>query len=63
PDDDLLVRLEVTRIRAGIIEFDVGVASANGDPISGAKARVFAPDDSYRAWWLEHRAGAGEATA
>ncbi|MEQ8230193.1 MAG: hypothetical protein RLW61_12675 [Gammaproteobacteria bacterium] len=63
PDEEVVIRLEVTRIRAGIIEFDVGVASANGDPISGAKARVFAPDDNYRAWWLEHRAAPDEATA
>lgn len=63
PNEDVVIRLEITRIRAGIIEFDVGVTSGSGEPISGAKARVFAPDENYREWWLAQQAREGEGGA
>ena len=51
PDEDVVITLEVTRIRAAIIEFRVSVDDADGAPISAAVARVLAPDDNYRQWW------------
>jgi len=55
PNDEVVITLEVKRIRAGIIEFHVAVDDAVGNPISGAVARVLAPDDNYRRWWEAQR--------
>lgn len=55
PGDVVVVTLEVARIRAHIIEFKVGVNAEDGSIISGAVARVLAPDEGYRAWWEQQR--------
>ncbi|MGE0485002.1 MAG: hypothetical protein AB7Q81_12745 [Gammaproteobacteria bacterium] len=57
PDDVVVITLEVKRIRGGIVEFEVRVADDAGNDISGATARVLAPDEGYRAWWAEARNG------
>ena len=60
PGEELVVTLEVTRIiRGGIIEVDITVADDRGVRISSAKAKVVAPDETYRAWW--EREGPGRA--
>jgi acyl dehydratase len=51
PLDELVVVLEVTRIRGGLVEIDVTVEDLDGNRITTAKAKVVAPDDAYRAWW------------
>jgi acyl dehydratase len=51
PNDVLVVTLEVTRNRGGLIEIDVEIDDTDGNRITHAKAKVVAPDDAYRAWW------------
>lgn len=56
PGDELEVTLEITRIRAGIVEVDVRVDDRHGVRITSAKAKVLPPDEAYRRWW-EGRTG------
>ena len=51
PGDDLLIGLEVTRMRGDMAEFKIVITDSEGNQISGAKARVMLPDATYREWW------------
>ena len=55
PDEEVLVTLEITRIKGAIIDVDISVEDAAGSRLTNAKARVLAPDDAYRAWWETQR--------
>lgn len=57
PGDVLVATLEITRIRAGIVEVDIGLTSEAGERISAAKAKLVPPDAEYRKWWESRRAG------
>ncbi len=59
PDDELIVTVEVVRNRGGLIEVDIKVDDAEGNRITNAKAKVVAPDATYRAWWEEQAADSG----
>jgi acyl dehydratase len=56
PDEEVVVTLEITRIRGPIVEVDIAVTDAEGAPLTTAKAKILAPDAAYRAWW-ESQAG------
>ena len=51
PGEEILVSLEITKIRGPILEIDVGMRDDQGERIGGAQAKVIAPDDAYRQWW------------
>ena len=51
PGDELLISLEVTRMRGEMAEFKIDITDDQGEQISGAKSRVMLPDQTYRAWW------------
>jgi len=51
PGDEILVTLEVTKLRGPIVEVDVAVDDAGGERLSTAKAKLIAPDEDYRRWW------------
>ena len=51
PGDEILVTLEVTRLRREIIEMDVTLDSTDGTRLATAKAKLIAPDEAYRQWW------------
>lgn len=61
PNDMVVITLEVKRIRGGIIEFEVRVTDEAGNAISGATARVLAPDQNYRDWWTRTHGGASQS--
>lgn len=58
PGDEVQVVLEVTRIRAGIVEVDVRVEDRHGNRMTSAKAKILPPDEAYRRWWEERRGAA-----
>jgi len=51
PGDELIIGLEVTRIRGEMAEFKITITDSVGAQISGAKSRVMLPDQIYRTWW------------
>lgn len=51
PGDLIRVVYEITRIKAMILEVDIRIEGPDGGLISSAKAKVLAPDETYRAWW------------
>ncbi len=55
PGDSIQVRIEITRMRAELIELDVVIKDHTGVQIGVAKSRVMAPDESYRAWWQQRQ--------
>ena len=62
PDEEIDVTLTVARIlRGGIIDMDITVVDAEGQPLAVAKSRVVAPDDAYQVWWQENIDGLDEA--
>lgn len=58
PGDRIQVTLEITRIRAGIVEVDVTVDGRDGTRITSAKAKILPPDETYRRWWEEQASSA-----
>jgi acyl dehydratase len=61
PGEEIDVTLTVARIlRGGIIDMDILLTDADGQPLSSAKSRVVAPDDAYLAWWRENIDGLDE---
>ncbi len=56
PGETIVVMVEVTRIRGEIVEVDVSVHDADQNQFGVAKARILAPDEPYREWWLGQRA-------
>ncbi len=59
PGEEVLVTIEVARIRSDLVELEVSISNAEGVSIGGAKSRVLAPDKAYQDWWASRRA-AGE---
>ena len=57
PDEVVVLRFEVIKIRAAIVEFKVTIEDETGALISRAAVRVLAPDAAYRAWWEAHHTG------
>jgi len=57
PGDEMLVTLEVTRLRGPIIEMDITVDDTGGERLSTAKAKLIAPDEDYRRWWASRSRG------
>jgi acyl dehydratase len=55
PGEEIAVTIEVTRIRGPMVEMDIALHDAKGNRIVGAKSKLMAPDDAYRAWWEEQR--------
>ena len=55
PDETVAITVEVTRIRGEIVEVDIVIDDAEGTRIGTAKARILAPDESYRRWWEDQR--------
>ena len=51
PGDEVIVTFEITRIKNGLVDFDMTVTDAQGARLTTATARVVAPDAGYRAWW------------
>ena len=51
PGETVIVSIEVTRIRGEIVEVDVLISDADRVQFGTAKARILAPDQSYREWW------------
>ncbi|MGR8920215.1 MAG: MaoC family dehydratase [Gammaproteobacteria bacterium] len=58
PGDQIVVRIELSRLRGEIAEFDIAVSDAGGSQIGAAKARLVVPDDNYRTWWQANAAAA-----
>ena len=56
PDQEILVRLEVIKIRADMVEVSIAILNPPDEQIGSARARLIAPDENYRTWWREHRA-------
>ena len=57
PGETVIVTLDVTRIRGEIVEVDVSVHDTDQIQFGAAKARILAPDESYREWWLGQQEG------
>ena len=51
PDETVVITLEVTRLRGEIVEVDVSISDTDQIQFGTAKARILAPDQSYREWW------------
>lgn len=51
PEEEILVTLEITKIRGPILEIEIDIHDDQGERIGGAQAKVIAPDDAYRQWW------------
>ncbi len=58
PGDEVVVVIELTRVRGDLAEFSVTITSAAGGPIGVATSRVLVPDETYKAWWERRRASA-----
>jgi hypothetical protein len=56
PGDEILVTLEITRIRGAIVEVDIALDDADGNRYTTAKAKLIAPDEAYREWWRKRTA-------
>lgn len=56
PGDEILVTLEITRIRGAIVEVDIALDDPDGNRYSTAKAKLIAPDEAYREWWQNRTA-------
>ena len=56
PGETIVITVEVTRIRGELIEVDVSIRDADQISIVNAKARILAPDESYRQWWSAQQA-------
>jgi acyl dehydratase len=54
PGDEVLVTLELTKIRGPLLEVDVTLDDDQGNRLSSAKAKLLAADDTYRQWWVTH---------
>ncbi|MEA3275689.1 MAG: MaoC/PaaZ C-terminal domain-containing protein [Pseudomonadota bacterium] len=51
PGEEIVVTIEVRKIRSGIVEVDVFITDGQGTRLTTAKSKLLAPDDSYRQWW------------
>jgi acyl dehydratase len=55
PGDEILVVIEVTRIKGPILEVDIRIDDEEGNRIGNAQSKMIAPDDTYRQWWEKQR--------
>jgi acyl dehydratase len=55
PGDEILVTVEITKVRGPILEVDITIDDAQGNRIGNAQSKMIAPDDAYRQWWGEKR--------
>lgn len=51
PGDEILVTLEISRIKGPILEVDIKLSDEEGKRIGSAQAKLIAPDDLYLRWW------------
>ncbi len=52
PGDEIKVNFVITRIRGPILEVDIALDNHEGERVTNVKAKVLAPDEAYRSWWL-----------
>lgn len=58
PGEEIGVTLTISRIlRGGLVEMEIDVTDADGNPLSKVNTRVVAPDEAYHAWWHENIEG------
>ena len=62
PGEEVVATFEIVRLKGAIVEFEVTVADAQGARLTTAKAKVLAPDETYRAWWERSRAAESHGT-
>jgi len=55
PGDEILVEFEISRIRGPFVEVEMTLDDKQGERLTTAKARILAPDESYRAWWSQQQ--------
>lgn len=55
PGDEILVEFEITRIRGPFVEVALTLDDTQGERITTAKAKILAPDEGYRAWWVQQQ--------
>ncbi len=51
PNDKIQVNFVITRVRGPLLEADITLNDNDGERLSTAKAKILAPDDTYRKWW------------
>lgn len=51
PGDEILVTLEITRMKGPILEVDIKLSDDEGKRFGSAHAKLIAPDDLYLEWW------------
>ncbi len=59
PGDEIGIAIEVTRIRGDLIELEIAISNAAGNPLGSAKSRVLAANDGFRRWWENRQARDG----
>jgi acyl dehydratase len=52
PGDEVLVTLEIIKIKGFVLEMDIRMNDTQGNRIGGARSKMIAPDQAYRQWWL-----------
>ena len=52
PGDKIEVNFIITRIRGPVLEVDIALNNSKGERLTNVKAKVLAPDEAYRNWWL-----------
>ena len=57
PNEALVVRIELTRKRREMAEFNIVIEDADGGHVGRATSRVIGPDQRYRDWWASQQAG------
>lgn len=51
PGEEILITLEITRIKGPILEVDIKLSDDEGKRIGSARAKLIAPDNLYLEWW------------
>ena len=51
PGEEVIVTLTVSCIKGALVDFAITITDAAGARVSGAQARVMAPDEAYRTLW------------
>lgn len=62
PGDEIVIDIEVTRVRGPVVEVDVTMTAVDGEAVSAAKAKLLAADDAYRQWWLQQQGAVEPST-
>lgn len=55
PGDEVLVTIEITKIKGPITEVEIGITDAQGGRIGNAQSKMILPDSTYRQWWESQR--------